>query len=74
MLFYTGGEVVTDLYTSNVAPLYLQDVSCNGTESFYTECTASTELDSDCMDPSRAVGVRCYFECMYMTMASNVLS
>ncbi len=53
---------MTDLYTNNMAPLYLQDVSCNGTEVSYTECTASTELDTECMDPSRAAGVRCYFE------------
>ncbi len=53
---------MTDLYTNNMAPLYLQDVSCNGTEVSYTECTASTELDTECVDPSRAAGVRCYFE------------
>ena len=57
---YTGAEVL--YYSNNVGPLYLQDVDCNGTESSYTECSASTDLDPFCEDPSNAVGVRCYLE------------
>ena len=57
---YTGAEVL--YYNNNVAPLYLQDVGCNGTESSYTECSASTDIDTSCMDPSNAVGIRCYLE------------
>ena len=57
---YTGAEVL--YYRNNVGPLYLQDVDCNGTESSYTECSASTDIDPFCQDPSNAVGVRCYLE------------